>query len=237
MSAGGGLPLGTEPGLTRAQARAVDRIAVDVLGMSSLVLMENAGLLAALRCLELRVGRGPVLVLCGPGNNGGDGLVLARQLALRSVEAEVVLCQAPRGDAAVQRDVLAAAKHRIETSDVLLAGPTPPERWAASSLIVDAVLGTGFEGSLRGPAQRLLGALAGLRSTCVAPLVALDLPSGLDCDSGQAALGCVAADRTLTFAARKRAFDSPPSEAWTGPVEVLPIGVPAMAIDLARAGG
>ncbi len=235
-----------EPGLTRHQAREVDRIAVEHFGMSTLVLMENAGLLAALRCVELRQGSGPVLILCGAGSNGGDGLVIARQLRLRGLPTRVVMSKQPGpGDCGVQLEILRLAGQQVDFGpdaggDFGFGGAALP------SLVVDALLGTGFVGrgaraggtadALRGAPARLLARLAERMDGSGVPVVSLDLPSGMDCDTAAVASGCLRADRTLTFAARKRAFDVPGSLAWTGPVEVLPIGCPAEIIDRARRG-
>lgn len=239
------------PGLTRHQAREVDRIAVGDFGMSTLVLMENAGLLAGLRCAALRRGSGPVLILCGAGSNGGDGLVIARQLALRGLPTRVVMSKEPvPGDCGVQLEILRRAGHSVEIGPEA-GGDFGFDGTAVPSLVVDAMLGTGFvgggtaatgtgidgaTGALRGVPARLLARLAERMDGSGVPVVALDLPSGMDCDTAAIASGCLRADRTLTFAARKRAFDVPEARAWTGPVEVLPIGCPAEVIDRARRG-
>ncbi|MFT7679629.1 MAG: NAD(P)H-hydrate epimerase [Planctomycetota bacterium] len=217
------------PGLTRLQSREVDRLALEQFGLSGLVLMENAGLLAALRCLELRQGSGPVVILCGSGNNGGDGYVVARQLALRGVPVQVLALGAMGDcspDARVQRSILGLAGQAVLELDSSEERLQAWRDWQGCSLLVDALLGTGFRGQLREPLRELLRALTTYKEKEPCPVVALDLPSGLDCDTGQAAEGCVAADHTLSFAARKRAFDQPGSEAWTGAIEILPIGAP-----------
>lgn len=226
-----------QQGLTRLQAREIDRVALERFGLSGLVLMENAGLLAALRCRQLRRGDGPVVILCGTGNNGGDGFVVARQLALRGVPVEVQAlgsledCSA---DARVQRSILLQAGQRVQQLDTSEQRRGAWQHWGASSLLVDALLGTGFHGQLRQPVRELLAALTTYKEKQACPLVALDLPSGLDCDTGQAAEGCVAADHTLTFAARKLAFDQEGSGAWTGGVEVLHIGAPQAVLEVVR---
>lgn len=225
------------PGLTRLQAREIDRLALERFGLAGLVLMENAGLLAALRCLQLRCGKGPVVILCGPGNNGGDGFVVARQLALRGVPVEVLALGSLEDcspDAKVQRSILLRAGQRVHELATSEQRREAWRGWGACSLLVDALLGTGFRGDLRAPVRELLTALTAYREQQSCPLVALDLPSGLDCDTGLAAQGCVAADHTLTFEARKQAFDQAGSAAWTGRVEVLPIGVPKAVIEAVR---
>lgn len=222
-------------GLSRAEAREVDRLAVEEYGMSSLVLMENAGLLAALRCMELRRGAGPVWILCGAGNNGGDGLVVARQLALRGIGLRVVLAREPGpGDCATQLAIL-----RRAGQEVCVYAGAGPEEWGteAPSLFVDALLGTGFQGELRAGAAQLLKSVAGRLVGRPCPVIALDLPSGMDCDSGAVAAGTLRADWTLSFAGPKRAFCDAAARAWTGEVEVLPIGCPAAALERAWGAG
>jgi NAD(P)H-hydrate epimerase len=220
--------------LTRAQVRELDRRAIEELGVPGVVLMENAGAGAAREAEDLlaRAGGGPTLVLCGPGNNGGDGFVLARHLLAAGHAVSVAaLSRSARGDAAVMRRIV----ERIGI-EVLPAGEPEEvlalERAAGRpALVVDALLGTGFEGELRADVRRLteLGARLAARGALV---LALDLPSGLDADSGRAAEGTLAADRTATFAAQKPGLVSPEAARWVGEVRVIGLGLPR---ELARA--
>jgi NAD(P)H-hydrate epimerase len=217
--------------LSRAEARAVDRIALEEFGIPGLVLMENAGLLAALALLPRAIG--PVAILCGGGNNGGDGYVVARQLSVRGRDVRVFATHAAErlsGDAAVNRAI--AERMRLPIIPIederQLAGARAA--WRAATLFVDALLGTGFQGSVRPHLARVIEALAAERGERGASVVALDLPSGLDADTGAPSNATVRADRTLTFVAPKRGFDAPGAAHWTGAVEVLPIGAPPAAI-------
>lgn len=228
--------------LDRAQVREVDRLAVEELGLPGIVLMENAGLLAALELeRELsRAPRGPVAVVAGAGNNGGDGYVVARQLALRGVEVSVWATRGPgelSGDARTQRAVADAMG--LGCADLAPAGALTRarEEWARSAWVVDALLGTGFGGALRDPLAGVVAALNEARAQGSARVASLDLPSGMDADRGLApgSLACVRADLTLTFVAAKIGFATPGAERWTGEVRVLPIGVPPSLVERARA--
>jgi NAD(P)H-hydrate epimerase len=218
--------------LTRDQVRRVDRIATDRYGVPGVVLMENAarGVFDAIRDANLPQTR--VLLLCGGGNNGGDGLAVARHLhvAGSAVVACVVADPAKyRGDALTQWRIAQAM--RGPTFQVVHA-PTPEQvravlRDERPTLVVDAVYGTGLAGPPRDPFADLVDLIAesGL------PVVAVDLPSGLDCDTG-GPLGprAVHADLTVTFVAEKAGFRTPESAAYTGRVVVAGIGCPSDAV-------
>ena len=217
--------------LTRAELALLDRLATEEYGLPGAVLMENAGRGAAeeiLGLLRLR-GRdrtGPVAILAGPGNNGGDGCVVARHLANAGVEVSVVATRSlPElaGDAALMRlavERMGIPFHPAESADAVLAGAV---------LVVDALLGTGFrvegERLLRPPIADLVLAAEAARSRG-ATVVALDLPTGLDADSGEAAEPSVTADLTVTFAAWKIGFDARGARERLGRVVLASIGAP-----------
>lgn len=210
------------PTVTRREARAFDRWAIEDLGLPGAVLMENAarGAAEVARAELERLGpRAPrVVVLCGAGNNGGDGYALARQLLLNGVRAQLASpfpSERLTPDAALQRRVLERLGLEVAAQ--------PSARWEGADLLVDALLGTGAQGELRAPLEAWLVFAAGLG---VGRRLALDLPSGLDADSGQAAAHAFRADVTVTFAARKVGFDAPGAGRWTGRVELASIGVP-----------
>ncbi len=217
---------------TRSQVREVDRLAIAEYGLSGLVLMENAGR----GCVDVlcRDGcRGPVVVVCGKGNNAGDGFVIARHLDLRGIGVKVLLLGGPqelRGDAAANYGVLA----KCDVPLVDLSASFDPSRFdaelAGAEWIVDALLGTGASGSPRPPwdeAIRRINAQPCKR-------MAVDLPSGLDCDTGIPADPTVRADHTCTFVARKIGFDNPAARGYLGEVHVLDIGAPRKLIEDVR---
>lgn len=222
--------------LTREEVRAVDRRAIDEFGMTGLVLMENAGRGAAEQLLALGI-EGPVIVCAGKGNNGGDGFVIARHLELLGVDVRVLLIANPSdlsGDAAANWQILEAA----ETPRVVL-GRQPAlsdidHALSHADWIVDALLGTGTVGEVREPYRTAISAIN--RSGC--KVFAVDLPSGLDCNTGlpietlaNGSAVCVRAAHTATFVARKCGFDKPTSQAFTGEVHVVGIGIPKKLFD------
>ena len=221
--------------LTRDQVREVDRRAIEEYGISGLVLMENAGRGCVDRLCELGV-RGPVVICCGRGNNAGDGFVIARHLDLRGHAVRVVLFCDPadlRGDAAVNYAILAksAVPIRIVTG-------TEDASWeadlAGADWIVDALLGTGSRGQPRPPLDRVIQRL----NQQPARRLAVDLPSGLDCDTGEPAATTFRADHTCTFVAAKPGFAVPAAAEYLGQVHVLDIGTPRKLLaDVAAASG
>jgi NAD(P)H-hydrate epimerase len=212
------------PALTREMAREIDRRAIEEYGMSSLVLMENAGRGAVDTLFELGVS-GRVVIVCGRGNNAGDGLVMARHLDIRRANVHVILLADPRelsGDARTNYDILRKSDVPIE----FLAGPDLAAQLAThltnADWIVDALLGTGARGEPREPlamAIDILNAASGRK-------LAVDLPSGLDCDTGFVARHTFRADHTCTFVAAKQGFFAPRAGSVTGTVHVVDIGVP-----------
>jgi NAD(P)H-hydrate epimerase len=212
--------------ISREQARQLDRRAVEEYGMSSIVLMENAGRGVADRLCELGV-QGLVTICCGSGNNGGDGFVVGRHLDLRGHAVRVlVFCKpdAIDGDAAANYRILLAAGIPV---DHLLDPAQFASRLAGSSWIVDALLGTGARGEPRPPLDAAIEAM----NASGAPLMAVDLPSGLDCDTGKPASQTVHATHTCTFVAPKPGLLAPASKRFVGRVHVVDIGAPRKLVE------
>ena len=232
--------------LTRRQSREVDRIAIEEMGYPGGVLMENAGRGCAEVIERLGVG-GRVLVLAGKGNNAGDGLVIARHLAIRGYDCRVALAFEPAsltGDALAAFHMLVPCRvPLLDLSGIHASGMLEElDSYASHGLdeqssdsqpawIVDALLGTGASGPPRPPLDSLIDWMNAEPST----KLAIDLPSGLDCDSGQAASPCVQADHTCTFVAPKVGFTQPAAQAHLGQLHVVNIGVPESIVDRARA--
>lgn len=218
--------MSTGPVLSRAAIRAVDERAIRELGIPGVVLMENAGRGAA----EVLIARAPrrVVCLCGPGNNGGDAYVVARHVANEGIGVRLVHLQAherARGDAAVMREI--TRRMGIEACDASgVHEPDPAATLAGADWIVDGMLGTGFEGAVREPLATWIRAANSARAGG-ASILALDLPSGLDCDTGEASEPTVVADRTVTFAALKPGLVAPAARGFVGDLSVASIGVPA----------
>lgn len=213
---------------TREQARAFDRHAIEALGYPGIVLMENAGR----GCVDLmeRVGiDGPVVVVCGKGNNGGDGFVVARHLSLRGHTVAVVLAAAPSelsGDARLAFEMLTPCGVPIldETGvNPALVLQELDQLASKPAWVVDALLGSGAAGAPRPPYDTFIDWMNGESGR----RLAVDLPSGLDCDTGEPARPTLHATHTATFVVPKAGFANPAAAAVLGEVSVVGIGVPA----------
>ena len=220
----------TPPPLTRNQSRSLDRRAIDQYGMSGLVLMENAGR-GTVDVLERLGIAGPVMILCGKGNNAGDGFVIARHLEIRGHECRVLLLSPPdelRGDAATNYAILTKAD--VPIIDVSsITEPTAlhqalDRHAAGADWILDAMLGTGARGEPRAPFDTAIYWMNTREAMTQA--MAVDVPSGLDCDTGRPAKLTVCADHTCTFAAMKLGYTQPGTATYTGQVHVCDIGTP-----------
>ncbi len=214
--------------LTREEVRSIDRRAAEEFGMPTLILMENAGRGAA-DWLASRAG-GRILILCGPGNNGGDGGVVARHLDIRNVPVHVIWLADPAKlahDAAVQHEILARSGIPQEDWPGPIDGVRLADLLAKADWVVDALLGTGLSRPVEGTLREAIEAInaAGRR------VLALDLPSGLDADTGEPLGLAVHAAATATFVAPKVGFARPGAFAHTGQVEVFGIGVPRRLLD------
>ncbi len=211
--------------MSRDQARQLDRRAVQEYGMASVMLMENAGRGVADRLCALGIA-GPVAICCGPGNNGGDGFVVARHLDLRGHAVRVLLFADPadlKGDAALNFQVLKRSDVPIRR----LAAPDLESELNRCAWVVDALLGTGAVGEPRPPLDQVIARI----NAQAALVLAVDLPSGLDCDTGQPARHTVEAAQTCTFVAHKPGFFAKGAERYTGPVHVVDIGAPRKLVD------
>lgn len=213
--------------LTRAESRDVDRRAVQELGIPSIVLMENAGRGAAEALLKHEPPIRTVLILCGKGNNGGDGFVIARHMAIAGVRVRLALLAVAdelAGDARLNYEIV----QRLELPVTLLGETdeltTDLDRLAIGvDWIVDAMLGTGAQGEPRQPYRTAIEWL----NQQAARKLAVDVPSGLDCDTGEPALTTVRADATCTFHAPKVGFLNRVAQAYLGDLQVVSIGIPA----------
>lgn len=207
--------------LDRESVRAVDRAAVEEYGIPGIVLMENAarGLAdQALRMLpEAPTSRPTALIVCGSGNNGGDGYALGRHLHNVSVNVILVQLVEPRAgtDAAINRGICLKMGVREVSLDDLGSH-------ADADLIVDAILGTGLDRPVRGPAAQAIEWI----NSASRPVLAVDVPSGLDCDTGEPLGTAVRADCTVTFVARKPGLITAAAKEYVGKVVVADIGAP-----------
>jgi NAD(P)H-hydrate epimerase len=215
--------------LDRRLARELDRRATEELGIPSIVLMENAGRGAADILCRLGI-TGQVLICCGRGNNGGDGFVLARHLDLRGYPVKVALWADPAtltGDADTNYHILLRAGIPIEVYLDVKDCKRLAAECASSAWVVDALLGTGSAGKPRPPIDQVIETI----NSSGVPVFALDLPSGLDCDTGEPAVPTIRASYTCTFAAIKRGFLAPAAKEYVGEVHVADIGIPRKLLE------
>ncbi len=218
--------------LNTAQMREADRRTIHEIGIPSIVLMENAGrqAVAAMEAAFEDLAASHVAVLCGRGNNGGDGFVVARTLIQRGVETSVFLIGSVsevQGDARVNIEVLG----RIGLTVVEI---TSAQDWelhfseiSECDVLVDAMLGTGFHGALTGLLQTVVADINGLG----VPVVAIDLPTGLSADGAEMEGDAVEASMTVTLAAPKIPLVFPPAESYAGDLVIADIGIPYPVIE------
>ncbi|MDM4013981.1 NAD(P)H-hydrate epimerase [Roseiconus lacunae] len=213
--------------MKRDEVRQVDQIAIEEFGISGVVLMENAGRGATDWILKKTSPETPVGLLCGGGNNGGDGYVIARHLELAGRAVRVISMaelDVLKGDAAANAAIASKSGIQIEVarSEAELEDLIRP-----SDCLVDCLLGTGATGEPRGlyaTAVQLANDTPGYR-------VAIDLPTGLDCDSGEVSETTFRADLTLTFVAAKAGFSNPAAAGVIGEVQVVGIGAPKCLLE------
>jgi len=218
--------------LNAAQMREADRLTIEEIGIPSLVLMENAGrqVVAAIESVHGELLEGRVAVLCGRGNNGGDGFVVARTLIQRGVDVAVFLfglVSDVRGDARVNLEILGRLGLTIVEVADSQAWELHSSELGHCTLIVDAIFGTGLNAPLTGLLETVVADVnaAGL------PIVAVDLPSGLSADSHEPIGDSIEAGMTVTLAAPKLSLVLPPAETRAGDIVIADIGIPGHVIE------
>ena len=216
--------------LTREQAAQIDRCATTNFGISGLVLMENAGRGASDLLCALEVSS-PIVVCCGKGNNAGDGYVIARHLLARNYDVQVLNWEPPEkitGDARTNYLILRAmdapvVEHREVSSNEF------SHILSDASWIVDALLGTGCKGAPRTPIKQAIEAI----NQATANTLAVDIPSGLDCDTGSVPGIAIEADHTCTFLAAKPGLIHPVGKSYVGELHIADLGIPDRIIEAA----
>lgn len=223
------MPIPYPPGepLTCQQIRELDILAIEHVGIPGIVLMENAARGAAEFIYEklMNPAASRAVILCGPGNNGGDGLAIARHLKNAGVRPTVVLAAPPeryRDDAGVNLRILQRIDCPLLEAHAEPISPQVEEAILEADVLVDALLGTAASGAPRGT----LAGLVELANAARGRRVAIDIPTGLDADTGRTHTPCLRADATVTFVAAKTGFDAPAARACLGHVVVVDIGAP-----------
>ena len=206
--------------VTARQMQAIDRQASTRFKIPALLLMENAGRAVAEDVVRFRPRR--VVLVCGSGNNGGDGLVAARHLANRGIPCTVIYLQRPvKADPALNFTIL----QKMKVPCVAWGRVTAARRarlLRQASVIVDAIFGTGLSRAVREPYRSVIEAI----NRSGRPVISVDIPSGMHADTGEPMGICVRATRTVTLALPKRAFTRAASRRYTGPVLVVDISIP-----------
>jgi len=218
--------------LNAAQMRDADRFTIEEIGISSLVLMENAGrqVVAAMEAAYQSRLNGRVAVLCGRGNNGGDGFVVARTLLQRGIEASVFVIGAlaeVRGDAKTNLEILGRLGVTVVEINDEQSWELHFSEISQCTLIVDAIFGTGLKSALGGMMETIV---ADVNASAI-PIVSIDLPSGLSADTPHVIGDCIDASMTVTLAAPKLPLVLPPGEEHAGDVVIADIGIPQDVID------
>jgi NAD(P)H-hydrate epimerase len=214
--------------LTCAEARELDRRAIEEFGIPGIVLMENAGRGMAELLEKLGV-NGHVVICCGKGNNGGDGFVIARWLDAKGVAARILLFCLPEeltGDAAINCRIVQKCDIPMSVPPASLDDSVLRQELARAEWIVDALFGSGLSGPVRPPYDRVIEAI----NASPARVFAVDIPSGLDSDTGQPLGATIRAQHTATIVAIKQGFATPASREWTGEVHVIDIGLPRVLL-------
>lgn len=207
---------------SRSEIQALDKKAI-ALGMPGVVLMENAGRAVAEYLISQKC-EGKVTICCGKGNNAGDGFVVARYLDNHQIPVSV-LCFAPpeKEDAKIHYHILTQSEISIvdcysnNKNAVFDLKALVDSQW-----IIDALFGTGLTGPIKPPYDAVVKAI----NESNAKVLAIDVPSGLDCDTGQPLGPTVRATHTVTFVGQKKGFLKPEAQAWLGQVKVADIGIP-----------
>ena len=216
--------------VTAAQMRQIDGQTIDEIGISGIVLMETAGSQIVRKIERHYPTAQRIGIFVGKGNNGGDGLVIARQLAHAGREVFIFLVSPPEtfiGEARVNLDIV--EKLGLQIKEVLIDDGLKKSHFLVANcdLFVDAIFGTGLRGDVRQPIAKIIDVI----NNQSAPILAVDLPSGLNADTGHPLGICIKADTTITIGLPKRGVLVQPGAELAGNLEIVDIGFPQQAID------
>jgi len=210
----------------RKEIRDIDKWAIEKLGISEIILMENAGRSVVQNILADCGKIKNVCVFCGKGANGGDGFVISRTLFVKGINVQIVLlCKKSevKGSSKINLDL--AEKLGIKITEV--SGKTDlPDYINKCDILVDAIFGVGFSGKIKKPVDDIIEAINALRKKGSAIVVSVDVPSGLDCDTGAIGGTCIGADITVTFTYSKKGLMLSPGSGYVGKLVVSDIGIP-----------
>jgi len=206
--------------VTAEEMREIDRRTIEEFGIPGIILMEHAGRAVSDTAEEfVKPEAGTIVILCGSGNNGGDGLAAARHLYNHGYGVEVILIKPPenfKGDALVNYEI--AKKLQIRLTTPFSGQPLPPR----TSFVIDAMLGTGTRGEITGSFRQAIE----LINASGKPVLAVDLPSGIDADTGKVLGAAVNATVTVTMGLMKKGLLAPEAKLLCGDLRVADIGLP-----------
>ncbi|MBM3212060.1 NAD(P)H-hydrate dehydratase [Candidatus Poribacteria bacterium] len=215
--------------VTAEEMRNIDQQTIQKIGIPGIVLMENAGI-GVVNAIEKKYGLKKISIFVGKGNNGGDGLVVARHLLNKGYPVKTYIISDPNaftGDALINLKI--AQNMNLPLDFVLseLELEKHKENMAGSELLVDAIFGTG----LRGPVRGFSASVIEFVNSLAKPIVAIDLPSGLDANTGKVEGSCIKASLTVTMALPKRGLLLYPGASYTGELQVVDISIPGSIIE------
>ena len=218
-----------EKSLTREEMRELDRKAIEEYKIPGIVLMENAGRNVAEEILKMLDDpqQAKVAILCGKGNNGGDGFVVARHLHNHSIHVDVFLIARVSdilkdGDAGINLQILLNMKIPVKEIFDIPGVNSILKELHNYNILVDALFGTGLSGDVREPFKTLINGVDNLNK----PMVSVDIPSGLDCNTGKILGAAIKATKTVTLAIAKKGFYLNDGPSYTGKVIVSDISIP-----------
>ena len=218
-----------EKALTREEMRELDRKAIEEYKIPGIILMENAGRNVAEEVLKMLDDphQAKVAILCGKGNNGGDGFVVARHLHNHSIHVDVFLIARVSdilkdGDAGTNLQILLTMKIPVNEIFDIPGVNSILKELRNYNILADALFGTGLSGDVREPFKTLIHGVNNLNK----PIISVDIPSGLDCNTGKILGAAIKATKTVTFAVAKKGFYLNDGPSYTGKVIVSDISIP-----------
>lgn len=214
--------------LNRRESRELDRLTIEKYGIPGIVLMENAGRGVVDYILSNKFQR-KIVICCGGGNNGGDGLVIARHLDNHHFSVQVLLFADPyhlHGDAQINYDI--AVKSGISITIIQTENVnTIPPILSNADLLIDALFGTGLEKKIRAPFDTIIRLINKTRKI----ILSIDIPSGLDCDTGEPLGIAIQATHTFSMVGLKQGFANPHAKKYLGKIHIVDIGTPKILKD------
>lgn len=214
----------------QSQIQAIDKRSIEEFGIPSLILMENAGTMSALKLIELfpQIKDLIVAIFVGKGNNGGDGLVIARHLSNQGIDVRVYLIgeKPAKGDALINLEIIQRLGLKIIHIDYSLTLQKELSSILEADILIDALLGTGASGEIKG----IISEIIELLNSTDQPVISIDIPSGLDCDTGRPLGVCVQADYTFTLGLPKIGLLIYPGVEFVGQIILLDIGIPVQLL-------